>query len=141
MHIISLEQALGILDNPFATVAEREAAARYLETDPDLRAVPRLARALQDEDFGVRWAASEALAQLGVAALEEVLRALADPKRVGDPRLRESAYHMLHIGQRWPVPVKGLLASLKGPAADLASLEEAAHLLQLMRTQGLLAHA
>ena len=136
MHIVSLEQALDILDNPFRTVAEREAAARYFEVDPDPRAVPRLARALQDEDFGVRWAASEALAQLGVAALEEVLRALADPKRVGDPRLRASAYHMLHMGHNWPVPVGRLMVSLKGPAADLASLEEAAHLLQLLHTQG-----
>jgi HEAT repeat protein len=133
MNIISSEQALSILDNRQNLVAEREAAARFLRKNPDPRAVGRLGVALQDEDFGVRWAASEALSQLGVAALEEVLRALADPDRVGDPRLRESAYHMLHLNQDWPVPVKTLMASLKGPAADLASLEEAARLLQRLQ--------
>jgi HEAT repeat protein len=130
MNILSSEQALSILDARQSLVGEREAAARFLRKNPDPRAVPRLVQALQDEDFGVRWAASEALGQLGVPALEAVLRALADPDRVGDPRLRESAYHMLHLNPDWPVPVKALMACLKGPAPDLASLEEAARLLQ-----------
>ena len=106
-----------------------------LRKNPERQAVPRLVQALQDPDFGVRWAASEALGQLGAVALEEVLRVLADPDRVGDPRLRESAYHMLHVGRSWPVQVKALMASLKGPAPDLASLEEAAHLLHILPGQ------
>jgi HEAT repeat protein len=131
MTITSSEQALGILNDRQKPLAEREAAARFLKKNPDPQAVPRLVIALQDDDFGVRWAASEALSQLGEPALEAVLRALADPERVGDPRLRESAYHMLHLGQdHWPVPVTALMASLKGPAADLVALEEAARLLQ-----------
>ena len=124
------------MDSPLNTVAEREAAARYLRKNPEPQAVPRLVRALQDEDFGVRWAASEALGQLGTVALVEVLRVLADRDRVGDPRLRESAYHMLHFGRHWPVPVTALMASLKGPASDLASLEEAARLLQRLQAPG-----
>jgi HEAT repeat protein len=130
MNIVSSNQAVNILDSPSNPVAEREAAARYLEKNPEPRAVPRLVRALQDDDFGVRWAASEALAQLGETALEAVLQTLIDPDKVGDPRLRESVYHMLHMGQKWPVSVKALMVSLKGPAPDLASLEEAAHVLQ-----------
>ena len=130
MAIESVGQALQVLDQPWAPLAEREAAARYLKKNPDPAAVPRLVRALQDADFGVRWAASEALAQLGAPALEAVLQALADPDRIGDPRLRESAYHMLHLGCQWPVPVAGLMAGLKGAAPDLAALEEAARLLQ-----------
>jgi HEAT repeat protein len=136
MEIVSWQQALAIMDNRLNPVAEREAAARFLEKFPEPQAVPRLVRALQDEDFGVRWAASDALSRLGVHALEEVLRVLADPNQVGDPRLRDSAYHMLHIGQQWPVSVKELMRSLKGPAPDLATLEVAAHLLQLLRAQG-----
>ena len=136
MDIVSWEQALAILDNRLNPVAGREAAARFLRKNPEPQAVPRLVRALQDEDFGVRWAASEALAQLGLHALEEVLRVLADPNQVGDPRLRESAYHMLHLGQPWPVSVIGLMKSLKGPAADLATLEEAAHLRQQLKSGG-----
>jgi HEAT repeat protein len=133
MEIVSWQQALAIMDNRLNPVAEREAAARFLKKFPEPQAVPRLVRALQDEDFGVRWAASEALSRLGVQALEEVLRVLADPNQVGDPRLRDSAYHMLHLGQHWPISVKGLMRSLKGPAADLATLEEAAHLLQRLQ--------
>jgi hypothetical protein len=136
MDIVSWKQALDILDNGLNSVAAREAAARYLKKNPERQAVPRLVRALQDDDFGVRWAASEALSQLGAYALEEVLRVLADPDRVGDPRLRDSAYHMLHVGHHWSVPVDGLMVRLKGPAADLASLEEAARLLQLLRSAG-----
>ncbi len=136
MEIVSWRQALEIMDNRLSPVADREAAARFLKKYPEPQAVPRLVQALQDEDFGVRWAASEALSRLGVHALEEVLRVLADPDKVGDPRLRDSAYHMLHLGQKWPVSVKGLMASLKGPAADLATLEEAAHLLQVLRAPG-----
>ena len=136
MDIVSWQQALALLDNRLSPVAEREAAARFLKKFPEPQAVPRLVRALQDEDFGVRWAASEALSRLGVHALEAVLRVLADPNQVGDPRLRDSAYHMLHLGQQWPVSVKGLMRSLKGPAADLATLEEAARLLQLLKSAG-----
>jgi len=136
MEIVSWRQALAILDNRLNPVAEREAAARFLKQFPEPQAVPRLVQALQDEDFGVRWAASEALSRLGVHALEEVLRVLANPNQVGDPRLRDSAYHMLHLGQQWPVSVKGLMQSLKGPAADLATLEEAARLLQLLKAAG-----
>ena len=136
MEIVSWRQALAIMDNRLSPVADREAAARFLKKFPEPQAVPRLVRALQDEDFGVRWAASEALSRLGVHALEAVLRVLADPNQVGDPRLRDSAYHMLHLGQQWPVSVKGLMRSLKGPAADLATLEEAARLLQLLKSAG-----
>jgi len=135
MEVRSWEQAVAILNNRLNSVAEREAAARFLKKNPEPQAVPRLVKALQDEDFGVRWAASEALSQLGVHALETVLGVLADPDQVGDPRLRESAYHMLHLGRAWPVPVNKLMQSLKGPAADLATLEEAARLLHLMRDQ------
>ncbi len=133
MEIVSWRQALEIMDNRLSPVADREAAARFLKKFPEPQAVPRLVRALQDEDFGVRWAASEALSKLGVQALEAVVKVLADPDKVGDPRLRDSAYHMLHLGREWPVSVKGLMRSLKGPAADLATLEEAARLLQLLK--------
>ncbi len=133
MEIVSWRQAVAIMDNRLNPVAEREAAARFLAKYPEPQAVPRLVGALQDEDFGVRWAASESLSKLGVLALEEVLKVLADPNKVGDPRLRDSAYHMLHLGQHWPVSVKELMRSLKGPAADLATLEEASRLLQLLK--------
>ncbi len=136
MEIVSWRQALAIMDNRLNPVAKREAAARFLGKFPEPQAVASLVDALQDEDFGVRWAASEALSKLGVHALEEVLKVLADPNKVGDPRLRDSAYHMLHLGQQWPVSVKDLMRSLKGPAADLATLEAAARLLQMLRAPG-----
>ena len=75
-----------------------------------------------------------ALAQLGEPALREVLKALTDPQRVDDPRLRESAYHILHVTQAaMPVPLTELLEALRGPAADVASLVAAHRVLHALR--------
>ena len=132
MSITSETQALDILDDLRQAHLQREAAARHLAEHPTPRAIARLVRALQDDDFGVRWDAAVALARLGNLALPELLRALTDPSRVGDPRLREGVYHALHYNQspHLPVPVRPLMEALRGPAADIASMDEASRLLQ-----------
>jgi HEAT repeat protein len=91
--------------------------------------IGRLVQALRDNDFGVRWAAAEALAQLGPGILIPLLQALTDPDQAGDPRLRESSYHVLHRARDLPVPVKTLMEALKGPGADIATIREAGRLL------------
>jgi HEAT repeat protein len=130
INVDSLEAALKLLDNVREEPAHREAAVRYLSNHASPEAIARLVRTLQDDDFGVRWEAALALTQLGEPAVIEVLKALADPRRVDDPRLREGAYHILHNGQ---VPatlnVTELLNALRGQAADISSLVEAYHLL------------
>jgi HEAT repeat protein len=130
INIDSTEAALKLLDDVREEPAYREAAVHYLGDHASLEAIARLVRTLQDDDFGVRWEAALALTQLGEPAVIEVLKALADPRRVDDPRLREGAYHILHNGQ---VPaalnVTELLNALRGQAADISSLVEAYRLL------------
>lgn len=130
MVITSTTQALELLDNNREGPAHREAAIHYLQDNPSAAAIERLVQALQDDDVGVRWEAAVALAQLGEVVLPEVLKALTDPKRVGDPRLRESAYYILHnLQASVPVPIAELLDALRGPAPDIASLVEADRIL------------
>jgi HEAT repeat protein len=132
MHVTTETQALKILDDPLQEPLEREAAARFLKTHPTQKVIRRLVQALQDDDFGVRWDAAEALAHLGEPALPELLKALTEPQRIGDSRLREGAYHTLHHMQTeyLPVSVHKLMETLKGPASDIAAFEEAHHLLE-----------
>ncbi len=137
-YIRSEDQAIEILDDPLEPQFLREEAVRYLSLRPTERAINKLVWALQDDDFGVRWEASICLASLGSRALPELLKALVDPKRVGDSRLRAGAYRMLHHSksQEFPVSIQKLLLALKGPGADIVTLEEAGKLLlQLEKIQ------
>ena len=132
MKITSSAQAIDILDDEREVAAIREAAIRYLAKYPTSEMIARLVQALQDDDYGVRWEAATVLAQLGETALLEVLKALTDPRCVGDPRLRECAYHILHNNPTsMPVPIAELLDALRGPAADIASLVEADRVLRM----------
>ena len=119
------------LDDVREEAAVREAAIRFLAEAPTPAVITRLVQALQDDDFGVRWTAATVLAQHGEPALREVLTALTDPQRVGDPRLRDCAYHILHNNPTsLPVSLQELLAALRGPAADIAALVEADRVLR-----------
>ncbi len=132
MLISSSVQAMKILDDVRGDAAIREAAIRYLVKDPTPRVIARLVQALQDDDFSVRWEAARVLALQGETAVLEVLKALIDPERVGDPRLRECAYHILHNNTvSVPVSMAELLEALhSGPAADITSLVEADRVLR-----------
>jgi len=69
---------------------EAAKALGYL-ADPD--AAPALVRALQDEEFGVRWLAAEGLILLGHDGLKPLLRALIE--RSDSVWLRQGAHHVL----------------------------------------------
>jgi HEAT repeat protein len=136
MMITSPAQALAALDDNREHADVREMAVRYLADYPTPAVLARLSQALQDDDVGVRWEAATVLTQQGEPGLLEVLKALTDPKRVGDPRLREGAYHILHSSQATaPVPIAELLDALRGPAADIASLVEADRVLRTLEKQ------
>jgi hypothetical protein len=136
MIITSQEQAMEILNDIREDVTVRETAIRYLAKNPTPAVIARLVQALQDDDFSVRWEAADAVAQLGEAAVLEVLKALTS-ERVGDPRLRECAYHILHNNiASIPVPMTELLKALHGgAAADITSLVEADHVLRELEKQ------
>ena len=137
MRFTAEDQAINVLDDNSNAYWKRESAARFLSEHPTDRAIEHLVHALQDDNFGVRWEAAVTLTRLGEAALPELLTALADPHRVGDSRLREGVYHVLHYSHapKMPVPIDGLMEALKGPAADIATLEEANRLLDMLKKQ------
>lgn len=58
------------------------------------KAARALVKALEDDQFSVRWLAAEGLAAMGQAGLEPVLEALE--YNATSARLREGAHHILH---------------------------------------------
>jgi len=106
-------------------------AIRYLASLDECFAVEGLVGALQNDDFGVRWEAANLLAKLGKKALPALLRALMDPARASDPRLREGALRIVCTFQ--DPKIEGtftpLSDALTGPAADIVSMRAAYRLL------------
>ncbi len=131
MQIASENQALDILHDVTRSSELRVKAARYLGGNHAARIIQNLVQALQDDDFGVRWEAAEALAKCGPVALPEMLKALTDPKRVSDPRVRRSIYHVLHEidDPELQRQTAGLMEALRGPAAAIAAMMAAGALL------------
>jgi HEAT repeat protein len=89
-------QAIWVLDDEKNRTGLREEAARFLEENPTENTMQHLIQALTDDDFGVRWAASSALSKWGDRALPALLQVMIKDT---SPRLRESAYHVLHYNQ------------------------------------------
>jgi HEAT repeat protein len=74
-----------------------------------VRAVPALMTALKDKEEYIRWAAADALAQLGEPAVEPLVALLRDP----NPVMRDVAIRTL--GKIGPAAVPGLSSALKNP--------------------------
>jgi HEAT repeat protein len=104
---------------------------RFLASLDECNEVEGLVHALQNDDLGVRWEAANLLAKIGEKSLPEILKALRDPKRVGDQRLREAVVHVIHNFSDHALcdQLAHLLATLKGPSADVETMREA-HRLQ-----------
>lgn len=136
-EISSIERAMEILDDPLEDQMLWEQAIRYISHQPSEKVIKRLVWALQDDEFGIRWEASTTLARLGKKALPELLKALTDPDRVGDPRLREGAYRVLHsnLDPFYAIDITQLLQVLRGPAADIATMEAAGKILAQIEKQ------
>jgi HEAT repeat protein len=73
------------------------------------RAVPALMTALKDKEEYIRWAAADALAQIGEKAVEPLVGLLRDP----NPTTRDVAIRTL--GKIGPAAVPGLSSALKNP--------------------------
>jgi HEAT repeat protein len=129
------KEALEVLDNFENSTSEREEAARYLEENPSEDAIQRLIKALTDDDFGVRWASSTALTKLGDHALPALLQALInDPS----PRMRESAYHVLHYNYSLWIQShsKPLMDAIKDLAPDVTTPKAAYQMLREFEARG-----
>ena len=129
MTIHNENQAIRVLDDEKNHTGLREEAARFLEENPTENAMQRLIQALTDDDFGVRWAASSALAKLGDRALPALLQVMIKDT---SPRLRESVYHVLHYNQdqwiQWHS--KPLMDAIKGVAPDVTAPQAAYQMLK-----------
>ena len=94
-------------------------AAKALTMIPDPRAAPGLVERLKDA-FSIRWLASEALINIGEAALVPLLRGLiANPD---SPRLREAAHHVL-TGLKRAHPANGHIAAMLDALSGQAQTE------------------
>jgi HEAT repeat protein len=115
----SVDEALRALEDLFVGPAVHQEAIRYLGSLDECFEVEGLVKALQSDDPGVRWEAASLLA-------------LKDPKRVGDPRLRESVSHMIHTIDDPELchELAPLLDALKGPLADMNTMREAHRVLE-----------
>jgi HEAT repeat protein len=89
-------------------------------SDPD--SAPVLVGALEDEEFGIRWAAALGLIGMHTYALRALFKALEE--NPGSDLLREGAHHVLHDlakGElrKFLIPV---LVALEGPAPTTQTL-------------------
>jgi HEAT repeat protein len=96
-------------------LARREATKALAEIG-DSEAAPALVKALEDEEFDIRWTAAEGLTGMNVKGLRALFLALEE--KPDSSLLREGAHHVLHYLARgelrkYLVPV---LVALEGPA-------------------------
>ncbi|MGD9092228.1 MAG: HEAT repeat domain-containing protein [Anaerolineales bacterium] len=93
-------------------------AARGLGEIGDARAAPILAEGLLDENYAVRWATADVLANLGEKAIPVTLTILSRYP-LNEPK-RQAAYHALHgiANRKAQERIKSLLDALRDPAAS-----------------------
>ena len=106
----------GLITNPNHHVRWEVAKALGEINHPD--AAPVLAVALGDSEADIRWLGAEGLLGLGRAAVEPLLRALAE--HGSDVQLRQGAHHVVYelVRNRNYSYLAPLLDALDGPAAD-----------------------
>ncbi|MEA3334470.1 MAG: HEAT repeat domain-containing protein [Chloroflexota bacterium] len=130
MDTLGQLEALAILRDSDRTDIEHETAIHALAGYTDDETIAVLVQTLHDDEFGVRWAAANALAYCGKAALLPVLRDLV--AHGTGVNLREVAQVALSKNTDPGVREisKPVLAAMKGPAADLATSQAAYELLK-----------
>ncbi len=88
----SVEQAMNVLNDVGEDSLKRVDAARYLGEIGTDAAIQALVAVLEDDDYGVRWAAADELAKLGRKGAVAVARKLLDPE--ASSRVFEMAVHV-----------------------------------------------
>ncbi|MEJ2013029.1 MAG: HEAT repeat domain-containing protein [Anaerolineales bacterium] len=130
------DEAMRILHDDSESIARREEAASYLEENPSVTGIDGLVSGMDDDDPGVRWATSNALAELGEAALPAVLQALIQGY---NSRMRDSAYHFLR-GNSSPwvrMHAEPVRQALRSVAPEVTAPKAAAELLVEFKTHRL----
>lgn len=127
--INTFEQAREVLQNTSEKEVTRVHAAQFLAENGTEEAAELLVVALDDDDYGVHWAASQGLAAMGDTALPAVLRALV--KEDCSPRLLHGAKHAFHTSSSRTVreETEGIVASMHGSAETIAVMQAATELM------------
>lgn len=127
--IESITQAVQLLNDPRQDLRVREAAIHKLASEPTPTNLERLVSALEDPAVSIRWVAADDLAHLGATALPTLLQRLASQH--DSLWLREGAYHVCCYSSNGKVreQTHALQQALRGPAAEVATTDEAIKLL------------
>jgi HEAT repeat protein len=127
----SLEDALQTLDDPQADSLKRVEAVHFLAEQDNDEALARLVTLLEDDDYGVRWAAADALAKKGARGAVAVARGILDPK--SSARLYEMAVHVFKDNSDILVRSKaeGLVKALEANH-PIQTMTEASNLLKAL---------
>ena len=127
--IETFEQAKAVLQDTDEEEEMRVHAAGFVAENGTEEAANLLVVALDDDDYGVHWAASKGLAAMGEAALPAVLRALV--KADCSPRVIHGAKHAFHTSSSRTVreETEGIVAAVHGPAQTISTMEAANELM------------
>jgi HEAT repeat protein len=130
MKFQTTTEALAVLQDTTRAEVERTAAIHFLAEDRSPASIDTLAQTLADENFSVRWAASNALIYAGQSALKPILRMLVTHGT--SAAAREAACHALcdNADPQVRAASQDLLAAMKGPGADAAAPQAAYQLLR-----------
>lgn len=129
-------EAFATLQDTSKGLLDREHAIHYLAEHMSPAAVEQLIPLLQEDQFGLRWAAADALRYGGDMALIPLLRKLVQSgSRLS---VREVVHHALskNISPAVREQAQEVLAAMKGPAADLATTQAAYQLLRKLDPVG-----
>ena len=131
--IESTAQAVAAMNNPKLPENERSAATHYLRDNPSAEGSAALVAALEDDDHGVRYTASSALAYIGDSAMPALLDALAQPDN--SKMLRDGAHRVIteNSSPKVHASCDELLAALRGSQAGIATMEAAVRLMPTFR--------
>ncbi|MEN6570844.1 MAG: hypothetical protein ABFD24_03285 [Anaerolineaceae bacterium] len=123
----NVAEAIHTQEDLAADAEVRCQAKQYLESLDECFELKSLVNALQSDDLGVRWEASNLLIKLGQDAIPEILKALMDQKRVNNVNLRQSALHILHSIQTKDIQGRftPLINALKYPEPVIETMEAA----------------
>ncbi|MEZ4663345.1 MAG: HEAT repeat domain-containing protein [Caldilineaceae bacterium] len=124
-------ESSNIPDAPQRYISDQGTTIERLSTHPTPENLKKLVDMMEDADFGVRWEAAAALASLGFDALRPVLQALCERSSAW---LREGAHHVFYYSSSAIVRAKAaeLLKAMRGPAADIATMQMAGKLLSTL---------
>lgn len=127
--IESTPQAIAAMNNTRLPENERTEAVHYLRDNPSSEGNAALVEALEDNDHGVRYAASSALATIGEPAMPVLLNALAQADN--SKSLRDGAHRVLTENSSSKVHEKcgPLLAALRSAEPAITTMTEAIHLM------------